>query len=61
MNWIKTLTPYFFYQTAAILFGFIVGWHWGWVLFPTFALLTSILIGLIIILWITLRKKILKK
>lgn len=61
MNWIKLLIHYFFYQTGAILYGFIAGWHWGWVLFPTFALLTSILIGLIIILWITLRKKILKK
>lgn len=61
MNWIKTLTPYFFYQTAAVIFGFIVGWDWIWVLFPSFALLTSFLIGLIILLWITLRKKILKK
>lgn len=61
MNWIKLLIHYFFYQTASIIFGFIVGWDWIWVMFPAFALLTSILVGLIILLWITLRKEILKR
>lgn len=61
MKWIKILMPYFFYQTMAIIFGFLIGWHWGWVVFPTIALAASVVIALIIMLWITLRKRILKK